>query len=102
MAAGLLIAAPAMAADMQTITLSVKDQSFVPQNLSVPAGQKVKLVITNQDKSPVEFESYELSREKVIPAEGQATLFIGPLDAGTYKFFDDFHREKTMGTITVK
>lgn len=82
--------------------LSIKDHAFVPRELTVPAGQKIKLTITNQDPTPAEFESYDLHREKVVAGDNSITVFIGPLDAKTYPFFDDFHRDTTTGSIIAK
>jgi hypothetical protein len=81
--------------------LTLKDHTFTPQNLVLPAGQKIKLTVKNEQSTPAEFESAELNREKVVEANGQIIVNLGPLDAGTYKFFDDFHRE-TAGVITAK
>ena len=59
--------------------------------MSIPAGAKVKLIVRNQDASMSEFESIDFHREKAVPPGSEITLFIGPLDAGSYEFFDDFH-----------
>lgn len=82
--------------------LTLANHAFDPQSLTLPAGKKVKLIITNKDASAAEFESDDLRREKIIPANGEVSLFVGPLDAGTYAFFDDFHRASTTGTLVVK
>lgn len=82
--------------------LSLKDHAFVPHELVVPQRQKIKLILTNEDPTPAEFESFELHREKVVGANGTVTVFVGPLDAGSYPFFDDFHRDTTTGTIIAK
>ncbi|HEV2332782.1 MAG TPA: cupredoxin domain-containing protein [Gammaproteobacteria bacterium] len=74
------------------VTLDIKDRGFVPQELPLPAGVKVELVIRNQDALPAEFESYDLSREIVVPAHGQVKVYIGPLDPGRYRFFNDFYQ----------
>jgi hypothetical protein len=71
--------------------LSLKDHQFAPAKLSVPAGKKFKLVISNQDAQPAEFESFVLHREQVVVGKGEATVYLGPLKAGRYEFFDDFH-----------
>ncbi|HSD73202.1 MAG TPA: cupredoxin domain-containing protein, partial [Steroidobacteraceae bacterium] len=55
------------AADPVEFKLVIKDHRFVPAELKVPAGQKIKLVVDNQDATPEEFESYTLNREKVVP-----------------------------------
>ena len=84
-------AATAFAAD--PLQIDIKAQAFVPQELQVPAGVKVQLIIRNNDSLPAEFESYDLSREIVVPAHGQVKVYIGPLDPGRYRFFNDFHQE---------
>ena len=73
-----------------------------PSELQIPAGQKVKLVVDNQDATPEEFESHSLNREKIIPGNSKATIFIGPLKPGTYEFFGEFHQETAQGKIIVK
>lgn len=82
--------------------LTLKDHKFSPAELEIPAGQKVKLVVKNLDATSAEFESHDLGREKVVAANGDITLFVGPLSAGKYSYFDDFHRETTTGVVVVK
>jgi hypothetical protein len=86
-----LAAATAFAAD--PLQIDIKAQAFAPQVLQVPAGVKVQIIIRNNDDLPAEFERYDLSREIVVPAHAQVKVFIGPLDAGRYRFFNDFHQE---------
>ena len=52
---------------------------------------QVKLLIHNQDSLPAEFESYDLSREVVVPGHSSVTVYIGPLSPGRYNFFNDFN-----------
>jgi hypothetical protein len=73
------------------IVIAIKDGKFVPSEIAVPAGAKVKLIVRNQDKSMSEFESTEFHREKTVGPGQEISLFVGPLDAGKYEFFDDFH-----------
>jgi plastocyanin len=82
--------------------LVIRDHKFDPAELSVPAGTKIKLVIENQDATPEEFESNELNREKVVVGKGTITVILGPLDAGRYPFFGDFHQETAQGILVVK
>jgi Cupredoxin-like domain len=89
----LLGLAAGTASAAEPLQLLIRSQGFVPQEIVVPAGEQVQLVIVNQDDLPAEFESYDLSREIVVPAHGQVKIFIGPLDPGRYRFFNDFHRE---------
>ena len=89
-------------AELSEHTLSVKEHRFEPSRLEVPAGQKLKLIIKNHDLTPEEFESYDFNREKVIEGQGEVSLFVGPLEAGEYKFFGDFHPDTAQGTLIVK
>lgn len=92
----------ALAEEVQEFTLVIKDHKFEPAELTVPAGVKVKLVVDNQDATPEEFESHELNREKVIPGKSQAKIFVGPLEAGVYPFFGEFHEATAQGRLIVK
>ena len=98
----LMLVAPAAA---QTppgpITITIRDNQFVPAEVAVPAGVKVELVIRNEQQKPAEFESNVLHREKVVPPGSAASIFVGPLKPGRYEFFDDFH-PATKGVVVVK
>jgi hypothetical protein len=79
------------AADNPTFSLTIRNRAFEPGELTVPAGQKIELHVKNADAAPSEFESDTLHREKVVPAGQEVIVYIGPLRAGTYEFFDDFN-----------
>ena len=98
---GALAGGAAMAAD-EGIALSIKDHRFEPAEVVVPAGQKVKLLVTNNDATPEEFESHALDIEKVVPAGTTATITIGPLDPGRYEFVGEFHEDSAKGAIVAK
>ena len=101
--AGLLlaIATAAAAADTPQFALTMANDAFQPAELTVPAGQKIELHISNQNSRAAEFESTSLHREKVVTAGGQVTVYVGPLTPGTYEFFDDFH-PSTRGKLIAK
>ncbi len=82
---------PAMAADNATVSLTIRNRVFEPNEFEVPAGQRIELHIRNADTSASEFESFELHREKVVPAGQEVVVYIGPLRPGSYEFFDDFN-----------
>ena len=86
---------PAAWGATQDLDLQVKNQAFQPDVLTIPAGQRVKIVIRNEDSLPAEFESNDFNREKVIPGGTSLPVYVGPLSAGTYKFFNDFHPQST-------
>lgn len=88
----------AHAADANAL-LRIRQNRFEPVELKVPAGVRVKLTIINEDATAEEFESHELNREKVIPANGKATLYIGPLKAGRYPFYGEYHESTAQGAV---
>lgn len=98
----LAVSVPAGAADANTYTLTIKDHKFEPERLEVPANTKIKLLVKNENAGAAEFESHDLKREKIIKAGAQATVPVGPLAAGEYVFFDEFHEKTTRGTLVVK
>jgi hypothetical protein len=96
----LMFASPvAITAESSTYELTIKNHRFEPQQITVPADKKIKLMVTNQDSTPEEFESYELNREKIIPGGKKAVIYIGPLKPGKYPFFGEFHQETAKGVI---
>ena len=99
-AAAFAYAAPARADDIPVLTFA--QHRFVPDHITVPAGQKFKIEVRNTDDSADEFESVDLNREKLVAPGGKITVFLGPLDAGSYKFFGCFHRDTAQGVIDAK
>ncbi len=100
LAAALLALSPlfAFAADNE-FAITIKDHKFTPSEVRVPAGQKVKLIIENQDTTPEEFESHELSREKIIAPRSKASIWIGPLKPGKYPFMGEFNQATAQGVV---
>ncbi len=89
-------------AHAEDYVLTLKNNQFSPQELVVPVDKKVKLIVKNLDATPAEFESYDLKREKIIGGNSEAVIFVGPLKAGKYSYFDEFHQDTTKGTLLVK
>lgn len=98
----LLTSASVQAADEYEARLVIRGHKFEPVELTVPAGKKIKLLIENQDATPEEFESNELNREKIVVGKATITVLLGPLDAGKYPFFGDFHQETAQGVLIAK
>ena len=96
-----LLCLSAWAADPE-FALVIRDHRFEPAEIRVPSGQKIKLVVHNQDATPEEFESHELNREKVIAPGAKATLFIGPLSPGRYPFVGEFHQKTARGFVVAE
>jgi plastocyanin domain-containing protein len=88
----------AHAADKE-VSLVIKNHRFEPAELKVPANERVRLTVHNQDSTPEEFESHALNREKVIPGGAKVVIFIGPLKAGSYAFEGEFNASTARGVV---
>lgn len=86
----------------ETYELVIYEHKFIPEILLIPADKKIKLLVINKDEEAEEFESFDLKREKIIPAKEQTNINIGPLAPGEYKFFGEFHHETAQGKIIAK
>jgi hypothetical protein len=82
--------------------LRFHDGQFEPANVSVPAGQPLKLKVDNTGASAIEFESFELNRERVVLPGASITVYIPALTPGVYHFYDDFHHQGNDGVLTAK
>jgi heme/copper-type cytochrome/quinol oxidase subunit 2 len=82
--------------------LRFHDGQFEPANVTVPAGQPVKLKVDNTGASAIEFESFELNRERVVLPGASITVYIPALTPGVYHFYDDFHHQGNDGVLTAK
>jgi plastocyanin len=89
------MATASVAASIPEFHLVLENHKFEPATLKVPAGTKFKVLVTNRNTVPSEFESTDFNREKIVLPDSTITVFIGPLAKGTYKFYDDFHRAST-------
>jgi plastocyanin len=92
----------AIAAGEPEFALAIENHKFTPDRIEVPAGKKVKVLVENKDATPEEFESSALKIEKVIPGKSKATIFIGPLKPGEYKFVGEFNEKTAKGVIVAK
>ena len=99
--APLLLAGTALAADGE-YTIVIKDHKFHPATLEVPAGQKLVLIVDNQDASAEEFESRDFKAEKIIGGGKSARVNVAPLKPGEYKFFGEFHMDTAQGVLVAK
>ena len=85
-----------------TVELRAAGGTFEPLRLVVPAGTPFRIKVTNREKIPVEFESFELHRERVVQPGETITVKMPALAAGSYKFLDDFNEKTPQGEIVAK
>lgn len=96
------LAMPLHAENLPNFNLTAKDGHFSPNRVEIPAGQKVNLIVNNDGPGPEEFESSDLNREKLIMPGKSANIIIGPLKAGVYDFYGEFHPQTARGQIVAK
>jgi hypothetical protein len=101
----LLSASAAMHAETSappTVELRLQNHLFEPSEIHIPAHTKVRLLIHNLDSTPEEFASWDLNRKKIIFGNHSATVLIGPLAPGTYRFFGEFNPKTALGRLVVR
>ena len=89
-----LILVGAVRADDVTVPLAVHETGFEPAQITTPSGAKVRLEVTNATAVAIEFESFELNRERVVQPGQKVAVYLSGLSPGRYEFFDDFHPER--------
>jgi high-affinity iron transporter len=99
---GLLAGGTQAQAEDVAVQLAFTQHRFVPDHLVVPANVKFRVMVKNNDDTADEFESVDLNREKLVPPGQTITVFLGPLSAGQYKFFGDFHQDTAQGVMVAK
>ncbi|MFZ2063790.1 MAG: cupredoxin domain-containing protein [Candidatus Binatus sp.] len=92
-------AAPSARAADNSPQLRFQAGAVEPASLTLPANTAVKLQVTNSGDSAVEFESFELHRERVVQPGQTITVYLPALPPGTYPFFDDFSHGAVKGQI---
>nr|WP_052700041.1 cupredoxin domain-containing protein [Martelella endophytica] len=78
-------------ADDPVFTITFNDGEMTPSRLEVPSDSRFEIRLINEGKTPAEFESIPLRKEKVIGPGVETFIVIKYLDPGEYSFFDDFH-----------
>ena len=94
--------APAHGEDMPVFRIEMNDGAITPRQLEVPANRPFKLEIHNIGTTPVEFESLELRKEKVLGPKVKSFMVIRRVAPGEYKFFDDFHPNSPHAVLISK
>lgn len=98
----LLTAGMAIADDLPTVKVLMKDGRIFPETVEVPANTRFRLEVKNEGPGAAEFESLELKKELVLAPGVTRTMVFFPMKPGTYKFFDDFHPETGQAKIVAK
>ncbi|HKS85066.1 MAG TPA: cupredoxin domain-containing protein [Pseudolabrys sp.] len=82
--------------------LTIKDHTFTPVEIKVPANQRVTITVINDDATPEEFDSSALKVEKVVAGKSKGLVRIGPLKAGRYPFIGEYNEATAKGVVVVE
>ncbi len=93
---------PAGASDATVASVSFNAGHFEPAKLTVPANQPFQVRVTNSDRTAIEFESFDLHRERVVRPGQTITVYMAPAAPGRYSFFDDFDHSVAEGAIEAR
>ena len=96
LSAGSALAAPP---DAPTFTLVLRDHRFTPNVFTAPIGQKLRIVLINQDTATEEFDSHDLKVEEIVTPGSRISFTVGPLKRGVYHFMGEFHPQTAQGMI---
>ena len=80
----------------------LKNHTFSPAEIPVPANGLLWLVIENKDSTSEAFESKDLHREKILAPGKTAKIKIGPLKAGSYRFMGAFNPDTAQGVVVAQ
>lgn len=84
------------------IKTTIKNQRFVPDEFHLKGEASVIFQISNEDNIPVEFESTDLNKEKIVLPGKTLELTLKGLKPGIYEFFSDFGPKELRGRIIVE
>ncbi|MGV1793516.1 cupredoxin domain-containing protein [Rhizobium sp. A37_96] len=104
-AAGLFVCAGTAslhAGEDPVFAIEFRDGVIMPLRIEVPANVRFKIELHNAGSSPVEFESVELRKEKVLGPGTTSFIVIRQLAPGEYTFFDDFHLNMPPATLVAR
>jgi hypothetical protein len=87
-------------ADQKPVAIQIRNHVFYPKDIVIPPKTRVRIEVQNLNTTPSEFESSDMRVEKIVVPGGKISLFIGPLQPGVYRFFDDYN-PATIGTVHV-
>ena len=94
-----LISPPSLRADDAAAQLRYRGGHFEPSSVTLAANTPAKIQVTNAGDTAIEFESFELHRERVVQPGQTITVYIPALAPGSYQFFNDFNSADAKGEI---
>lgn len=88
--------------ELPVFEVVARDGRLAPARLEVPTGQRIKLVVKNEGKTPIEFENLSMRVEKVLAPGATSFVVLPRLKPGQYEFVDEFHPDTGRLTVIAK
>lgn len=99
---GLGWATDSHAQELPTFEVIAKEGKLFPVRLEVPTGTRVKLIVKNEGKTPIEFENLAMRVEKVLAPGATSFVVLPKLKPGEYEFIDEFHMDTGKMWVVAK
>jgi len=99
---GLGWATDSHAQELPTFEVIAREGKLFPARLEVPTGTRVKLIVKNEGKSPIEFENLAMRVEKVLAPGATSFVVLPKLKPGEYEFIDEFHMDTGKMWVVAK
>lgn len=80
-------------------TLSAANFAFNPSSLTAASGDAIEF--TNEDDAKHNFTAEDAGLDVDIDAMGSATIDLSGVDAGTYDYYCEYHKDSMKGTLEV-
>jgi heme/copper-type cytochrome/quinol oxidase subunit 2 len=84
---------------MPVATITLKDHHYTPDVITVPAGQKIRIEVTNRDATADDFDSDDLHVDRDMKPHERVTFVVGPLKAGHYRFKGELYAATAHGEV---
>ena len=114
--------APSDSHQAREVVVNIKTRAFQPDSLAFKSGEKIRLVLRNQDVELHAFVPMNLFQDAtlnvsgngapefgpkgllrvLLPSQGQTEILFIPQRPGTYPFFCDLPGHEMAGTIVVQ
>jgi len=99
---GLGWATDSHAQELPTFEVIAREGKLFPVRLEVPTGTRVKLIVKNEGKRPIEFENLAMRVEKVLAPGATSFVVLPKLKPGEYEFIDEFHMDTGKMWVVAK
>ena len=92
-------ASGAVAEDLTSYSITLKNHHFTPAEIHVPTGKPFQIVVTNDNGAADEFEMLLPPVERAIQPGQQGVVRMRPLGPGRFPFFGEADPDSEQGAF---